>query len=482
LITDPLGYLELLHLNLNAKMVITDSGGLQEEATVLGVPCITLRNNTERPITCEVGTNIVVGNSRDKILRHALAVLNGDVPPGKVPEKWDGKAAENGYLLNASGSPHMTANNDGTRMKRTRPIRICILGPSLEIVGGQAVQIQRLRMRLASIPELEVSFLPINPRLMGPLRLLQRVKYVRTIVTSFAYGLSLLWRMPRLDIVHALSASYWSFLLAPVPALLFGRLFRKGVILDYRSGEADDHLTRWRIAAPLMRLAHLIVVPSNYLVDVFARHGLKARAVPNFVEIEQLPYRQRDLLRPLFLSNRGFEALYNVSCVLRAFGRIQARMPQAKLVVAGDGRLRGRLQGEARDLGLRNVTFCGAVPSDRMATLYHEADVYLNAPDIDNMPSSILEAAACGLPIVSSDAGGIPYIVRHGVTALLIPRDDDAALAAAALRLFEEPGLASRLAAAARAEVLDRYTWSAAEAHWMDTYRLVARGEAPTGV
>jgi len=93
-ITDPLGYLELLHLNLNAKMVITDSGGLQEEATVLGVPCITLRNNTERPITCEVGTNIIVGNSRDKILRHALAVLNGNVPPGKVPEKWDGKAAE----------------------------------------------------------------------------------------------------------------------------------------------------------------------------------------------------------------------------------------------------------------------------------------------------------------------------------------------------------------------------------------------------
>jgi UDP-N-acetylglucosamine 2-epimerase (non-hydrolysing) len=93
-ITDPLGYLELLHLNLNARMVITDSGGLQEEATVLGVPCITLRNNTERPITCEVGTNVVVGNNRDEILRHAFAILKGTVPPGKVPEKWDGKTAE----------------------------------------------------------------------------------------------------------------------------------------------------------------------------------------------------------------------------------------------------------------------------------------------------------------------------------------------------------------------------------------------------
>jgi UDP-N-acetylglucosamine 2-epimerase (non-hydrolysing) len=93
-LTEPLGYLELLHLNANARMVITDSGGVQEEATVLGVPCITLRNNTERPITCEVGTNVVVGNSPEKILHHATAVLKANGVAGKVPEKWDGKAAE----------------------------------------------------------------------------------------------------------------------------------------------------------------------------------------------------------------------------------------------------------------------------------------------------------------------------------------------------------------------------------------------------
>lgn len=92
--TEPLGYLEFLHLNMHAAMVITDSGGLQEETTVLGVPCITLRHNTERPITCEMGTNVIVGNSRDRILQHALKLLQGDVPTGKVPEKWDGKAAE----------------------------------------------------------------------------------------------------------------------------------------------------------------------------------------------------------------------------------------------------------------------------------------------------------------------------------------------------------------------------------------------------
>ena len=92
--TEPFGYLEFLHLNMNAEMVITDSGGLQEETTVLGVPCITLRNNTERPITCEVGTNFVVGNDRDAIVHRTSKVLNGEVPRGRVPEKWDGRAAE----------------------------------------------------------------------------------------------------------------------------------------------------------------------------------------------------------------------------------------------------------------------------------------------------------------------------------------------------------------------------------------------------
>jgi UDP-N-acetylglucosamine 2-epimerase (non-hydrolysing) len=92
--TEPLGYLELLHLNMHAAMVMTDSGGLQEESTVLGVPCITLRHNTERPVTCEVGTNFLVGNRHEDILRHAMSVLRGEVAEGRVPEKWDGSAAE----------------------------------------------------------------------------------------------------------------------------------------------------------------------------------------------------------------------------------------------------------------------------------------------------------------------------------------------------------------------------------------------------
>ncbi|MDP1683113.1 MAG: UDP-N-acetyl glucosamine 2-epimerase, partial [Burkholderiales bacterium] len=90
----PLGYLHMLGLMRDATLVLTDSGGIQEETTALGVPCITLRHNTERPITVDEGTNIIVGQSREKILTAAEEILTSGGKAGRIPEYWDGHAAE----------------------------------------------------------------------------------------------------------------------------------------------------------------------------------------------------------------------------------------------------------------------------------------------------------------------------------------------------------------------------------------------------
>ncbi|HZM86110.1 MAG TPA: UDP-N-acetylglucosamine 2-epimerase (non-hydrolyzing) [Blastocatellia bacterium] len=93
LITDPLGYLDFLHLYSNSRLVLTDSGGVQEETTVLGIPCLTLRENTERPITVTEGTNRVVGSDPEVIKSEALAALERPTPGARAPELWDGRAA-----------------------------------------------------------------------------------------------------------------------------------------------------------------------------------------------------------------------------------------------------------------------------------------------------------------------------------------------------------------------------------------------------
>ena len=132
------------------------------------------------------------------------------------------------------------------RTPAPRPLRVLLVGPSLDILGGQAVQAARLHERLREIPGLAVDFLPVNPRLPGPLRRLQQVRYVRTVATSAAYLASLLRRVPRYDVVHAFSASYTSYLLAPLPALAVAKLFGRRTVLNYRSGEADASLREHR--------------------------------------------------------------------------------------------------------------------------------------------------------------------------------------------------------------------------------------------
>jgi UDP-N-acetylglucosamine 2-epimerase (non-hydrolysing) len=93
-IIEPLGYLDFLNLNSNAKIILTDSGGIQEEATILKVPCVTLRGETERPVTVEVGGSVVVGQDHDKILSAVNNILGEIITEPRVPELWDGKAAE----------------------------------------------------------------------------------------------------------------------------------------------------------------------------------------------------------------------------------------------------------------------------------------------------------------------------------------------------------------------------------------------------
>jgi glycosyltransferase involved in cell wall biosynthesis len=169
------------------------------------------------------------------------------------------------------------------------------------------------------------------------------------------------------------------------------------------------------------------------------------------------------------LSTRNFEPLYNVACTLRAFAIVQAKYPDATLTVVGAGTQEGTLRRLAAGLGLQAVDFVGAVAPDDMWRYYAEADIYLQTPDIDNMPGSVLEAFASGCAVVSTAAGGVPTILADGVQGHLVPCGDHAAAAARVIQLIENPELADRLAARAR-ESCEQYCWSVVRAMWVSAY------------
>jgi glycosyltransferase involved in cell wall biosynthesis len=351
------------------------------------------------------------------------------------------------------------------------------VAPPPDWLGGQAVQAARLLDGLAREPGVEAELLPIRPRLPGALQLLGEIKYLRTVVNTIAYIALLILRLPRFDVTHVFAASYFSFVIAPAPAVLIAKLYGKPVLLNYHSGEAEDHLRRWPLSTKLIfGLADRVVAPSLYLVGVFAQFGIEAEAVSNTAPLERFAFRERRPLRPTLLSNRNLESHYNVADTLRAFALIERHMPNARLIVAGDGGERARLQALAAKLELKRVEFVGATPHDRMPELYDRADIFVNSSLVDNMPLSLIEAFACGLAVVSSNAGGIPQIVTDGETGLLFPRGDYEALAANVVRLLEDQNLAMELIRRARA-ACRQYTWTATRGSWLRIYTDLARGK-----
>src|SRR5215216_1227107 len=350
----------------------------------------------------------------------------------------------------------------------SEPLRVLIVAASLDILGGQAVQAERLIRHLQNEPSLRVSFLPINPRLPGILRKLQSIKYVRTVTTSILYILNLLREVRKYDVIHIFSASYLSFLIAPTPAILVSKLYGKKILLNYHSGEAEDHLRRWpRSTRNILKLVDKVVVPSEYLVRVFAKFGFDTCAIFNVIDLDRFEFRRRTQLRPIFLSNRNLEAHYGVDCVLRAFAYIQRHVPDAVLTVVGDGSQRQALENLATELHLQQTTFTGRVEHDEINRQYSASDIYLNASKIDNQPLSILEAFACGLPVVTTDAGGIPDIVTDETTGFVVPVGECESLAARALQLLHNQNIATKMTEHARAECM-KYTWPVLCPQWLD--------------
>ncbi|MGE0453605.1 MAG: glycosyltransferase family 4 protein [Vicinamibacteria bacterium] len=344
---------------------------------------------------------------------------------------------------------------------------VTLVAASLEILGGQGVQAATLLEQLRADGQ-RARFLPIDPELPRAARPLRRVRVLRTLVNQALY-LPSLRRLAQSDVAHVFCAAYWSFLLAAVPAILAARALGKRVILNYHSGEAPDHLARWgALVHPWLRRVDAIAVPSEFLGEVFARHGYRAHVIPNVVDLGHFRFRDRDAGRLRLLSVRNFEAHYRVGNSIEALAVLLRRRPHATLTVAGYGSEEAALRRTAARLR-GAVRFVGRVPPSAIAELYDAHDVFLNSSVIDNQPLSILEAFACGLPVVTTATGGIASMVRDGETGLLVPPDDPVALAAAVERLAQAPGEARELARRARLAVA-RHTWPEVRERWLKLY------------
>jgi L-malate glycosyltransferase len=359
-------------------------------------------------------------------------------------------------------------------------LRVAFVAPSLRYVGGQSVQADLLMRNWKDDPDVEASFIPVDPPFPYGLRWVERLPFFRTIVREPVYALILWKRLKDTDVAHIFSASYSSFLLAPFPAWLITRLRGKRTLINYHSGECRDHLQRSFTARRVLKETDRLVVPSGYLVDVFREFSLSAEAIPNIVEVSQFSFRARRPLRPHLVCTRGFHPYYCVDVVVRAFAEVQRTFPEARLDLVGGGPLEAEVRDLVRNMKLTGVDFKGVVAHHEIGRFYDEADIFINASRLDNMPVSILEAFASGMPVVSTQPEGMSYLVDHGRTGLLSPTRDAAALARNVIRILEDSELAEHLIENARQE-LQRYSWPVVREQWLKAYRALASGEMKEG-
>ena len=356
----------------------------------------------------------------------------------------------------------------------TKRIRVVIVAASPRWIGGHGVQAELLVRNWRSDPDVEISFVPIDPEMPASLRWIERIPVLRTLVRAPFYLTSICRACKKTDVAHIFAASYWSFLLAPMPAWLIARLHRKKVLIHYHSGEARDHLKHSRCAVRILRTADRIVVPSKYLVDVFQEFGLQADVVPNIVDLTQFSYRSRRPLQPHLICTRGFHRYYCIDLVVRAFDLVKKQYPNARLCLVGQGSLRPQIDSLIKLLGLGDVEFTGPVAHRDIAGYYDQNDIFINASWLDNMPVSILEAFASGSPVVTTGPEGIRYMVDHESTGLLCEPGDWKSLAENVLRLLRDSDLAQRISTGAFEET-KRYQWRCVRSQWLELYQSLVR-------
>ena len=360
--------------------------------------------------------------------------------------------------------------------RHTDKLKVAIVAPSLRYVGGQAVQADLLIRLWQNDPDVDVRFLAIDPLLPGPFAWAEDVRCLRTILREPIYFWHL-WRdLKEIDVAHIFAASYWSFLLAPTPAWLFAKMHGKKNIINYRSGEARDHLNRFPSAKFVLARTDGIVTPSGYLVDLFNEYGLSAVVVPNLVDLSQFQYRERNPLRPHLVCTRGFSGYYSVEIVVKAFAEVKRQYHEAQLDLVGGGALEAAIRKQVEDLHLTGVNFAGVASRQEIGKYYDQADIFVNASWLDNMPVSIIEAFRAGTPVVSTSPESMPYLVQHEHNGLLSKVGDEKALAANVIRLLREPALAANLAKNAY-EDSQKYTWEAVRQQWLKVYRDLATSE-----
>jgi glycosyltransferase involved in cell wall biosynthesis len=269
-----------------------------------------------------------------------------------------------------------------------------------------------------------------------------------------------------------------AFIWAEICCFMLG-LLNKSYVLNLHGGSLPSFAARWpNRMRRLLNSARIVVVPSAYLLETMVRYSSNIRVLPNPIDVNKYNYRLRKKPLPRLVWLRSFHAIYNPSMAPRFMVSLLGKYPTAHLKMIGPDNKDGSYQ-DTKDLivelGLvENMTLPGGIPKSDVPMCLDQGDIFINTTNVDNTPVSVLEAMACGMCVVSTEVGGIPYLIKNEHDGLLVPANDSEAMAAAVHRILTEPGLAELLSANARLKAR-QFDWSVILPVWQKLFLEVSR-------
>lgn len=246
------------------------------------------------------------------------------------------------------------------------------------------------------------------------------------------------------------------------------RLIKLPYVPILRGGNLPERLKTNKAACwKLFNGAKVNVAPSAYLMNEFQQYGYSNLVhIPNTIELDNYPFKKRSILEPKLLWVRSFAAIYNPEMALDIIGGLRNRSINAELCMVGpdkDGSLdRCRKISEERKL---DVTFTGRLTKKEWISRSENYDIFINTTNFDNTPVSVIEAMALGLPVVSTDVGGIPYLLEDGINARLLPPNQSENFVDVIDEFLNSPELVERITTNARAKV-SQFDWKIVRRNW----------------
>jgi glycosyltransferase involved in cell wall biosynthesis len=356
---------------------------------------------------------------------------------------------------------------------KEKALHVGLIGPLPPPYGGMANQLKQLDQLLAE-EDIQVSLVQTNAPYCC--KIIENLKGVRALCRIIPYFIKV-WKLAgKVDVIHVLANSGWSWQLFAAPVLWIGWIRDTPVIINYRGGEAGNYFKKsikW--VRPSIKKATAVAVPSGYLKKIFSDFGIDSQVIPNIINLERfIPKDKIGLINPLhphLIITRNLEPIYGISTAIKAVALLSQTVPDIKLSIAGSGPQKEELQYLVTEERLeKNIIFTGRLTPEEMAELYQNSDIMLNPTTVDNMPNSILEAMASGVAVVTTDVGGIPYLVKNNKTALFTEVNNPESMAKQINRLLNEPELYQELVNNGLQEV-QQYAWAEIRALWLGLYK-----------